>query len=239
MGKTAIVVGATGGIGEACARDLHRRGFELVLNGRREAVLRALADELDADVVIGDCGDEAVAERLVEGRVSVELLVHAAGILRGTALRDQPAEVFDEVVRTNLRSAYVVVRACLPLMTAGSRIVLVSSMSAVQPMRGLTAYSAAKAGMNAMAVAFAAEVEREGINVNLVSPGPVATPMMDESVNRFSVLRAEDVAEVVGWLSELPPRVVIPDIFFRAPFSGPYVEQSGGDGTAGVPQRRG
>jgi NAD(P)-dependent dehydrogenase (short-subunit alcohol dehydrogenase family) len=121
-------------------------------------------------------------------------------------------------------------------MSASSRIVLISSMSATQPMRGLTAYSAAKAGMNALATALAAEVERDGINVNLVSPGPVATPMMDESVNRFTVLRPDDVAAVVGWLTELPPRIVIPDIFLRAPFSGPFAERGGGLGSAGIPQ---
>jgi NAD(P)-dependent dehydrogenase (short-subunit alcohol dehydrogenase family) len=234
MTRTAVIIGATGGIGAACARDLRRRGFSLLLNGRREQVLRELAVELDADVVAGDCTDPAVASEIAERLDGIDLLVHAAGILRGKPVRDQPVELFSDVVRTNLTSAYVTVHACLPRMSAGARIVLVSSTSATQPMRGLTAYSAAKAGMNAFATALAAEIEREGINVNLVSPGPVDTPMMGRSANRFTVLEPQDVAEVVGWLSSLPPRIVIPDVIFRAPFSGPFAERTSGGGSEGM-----
>src|SRR4051812_35853128 len=167
MARTAVVIGASGGIGAACARELRSRGFTLVLNARREGPLSALAEGLDATFVAGDCGEEAVAARVVEGLESVDVLVHAAGMLRGQGVRDQPVEMFDEVLRTNLRSAYVAVRAALGKMSAGARIVLVSSTSATRPMAGLTAYSAAKAGMNAFALALSGEVEREGINVNL------------------------------------------------------------------------
>jgi NAD(P)-dependent dehydrogenase (short-subunit alcohol dehydrogenase family) len=236
MTRTAVIVGATGGIGAACARELRDRGFALLLNGRREDVLRELGAELGADVVAGDCALQTTGARIVERLDSVDLLVHAAGVLRGGPVRHQPVEVFEDVLRTNLTSVYVVVHACLPLMSAGARIVLISSSAATQPMRGLTAYSAAKAGMNAFARALAAEVERDGINVSLVSPGPVDTPMMGESINRFTALEAADVGAVVGWLSDLPPRIVLPDIIFRAPFSGPFAGRmaGGGEGSAGM-----
>jgi NAD(P)-dependent dehydrogenase (short-subunit alcohol dehydrogenase family) len=233
MPSTAMIIGATGGIGGACARSLHARGWSLLLTGRRAEPLAALATELDARHTAGDANDEAVLQRLAEGIDTIDMLVHAAGILQGAPVRDQPVEQFDEVVASNLRSAYVAVRACLPRMSAGARIVLVSSTSATRPMRGLSAYSAAKAGMNAFAGALAAELEPEGINVSLVSPGPVDTAMMGASVNEFPSLPASDVGEVVGWLSELPPRMVVPDVLFRAPLRGPFAKMAGGGGTQG------
>jgi NAD(P)-dependent dehydrogenase (short-subunit alcohol dehydrogenase family) len=87
--------------------------------------------------------------------------------------------------------------------------------------------------MNAMAEALAAELETDGINVSLVSPGPISTPMMDQSVNAFSALPADDVGGVVAWLAALPPRMVVPDILFRAPYRGPFAEMTGGGGSAG------
>lgn len=233
--RVALVVGATGGIGAAAARRLAALGFDLVLNGRREKVLAALAEELSARTVQGDPNDPEVAAALADAVSSgVDVVLHTAGILKGGPVRQQDVATFDEVITTNLRSVYAVVHAVLPHVRVGGRILLVSSLSATRPMRGLTAYSAAKSGVNAFAAALAAELEPEGINVSLVSPGAVATPMMDKSVNAFSSLSAEDVAEVIGWLACLPPRMVVPDVVFRAPFRGPFVTMYGGSGTEGL-----
>jgi NAD(P)-dependent dehydrogenase (short-subunit alcohol dehydrogenase family) len=234
MSKIAVIVGATGGIGAACARELGGRGWSLILNGRREDVLRDLAEELGGTAVAGDCTVETDVEALFSGLDKVDLLVHAAGVLRGSVMREQTNKTFEEVVRTNLVSANLAVKGALPLMAAGSRIVLISSLAATQPTRGLTAYSAAKAGVNALAIALSAELESEGINVNLVSPGAVDTAMMEKSARAFASLRPEDVAGVVGWLSSLEPRILIPDIFFRAPDRGPFSELSGGSGSEGM-----
>lgn len=234
MSKTAILVGASGGIGAACARELRGRGFELILNARREGPLAELAGELDAEFVAGDCNDGELAAEIVARAPRIDVVVHAAGILRGKRVREQSVDTFDEVVRANLRSAYVIVHAALPRMTAGGRIVLVSSTSATRPMRGLSAYSAAKAGLHAFAMALSGELERDGINVNLVSPGPVDTPMMSESVNEFAVLEPEDVSQVVGWLTDLPPHVVIHDVALRRAFKGPFATRVAGSGTEGL-----
>jgi NAD(P)-dependent dehydrogenase (short-subunit alcohol dehydrogenase family) len=234
MTKTAVIVGATGGIGAGCARELHDRGFSLVLNGRRRDPLEGLAAEVGGRAVVGDCTVEADMAALFAGLDSVDLLVHAAGVLRGKPLREQSNEVFEDVIRTNLISPHLAIREALPLMKAGARIVLISSLAATRPMRGLTAYSAAKAGMNALALALSDELEADGINVNLVSPGAVDTPMMGQSARGFASLRPEDVAAVVGWLSTLEPRILIPDIFFRAPDRGPFSEVAGGGGSEGM-----
>lgn len=232
--RTALVVGATGGIGEACARSLHAAGYALLLNARRSAPLHELSEELGAGYVACDGNDEERIRDLVGMAAGgIDLVVHAAGILKGSAAREQSVATFDDVINANLRSVYVVVHAALPAVNVGGRIILVSSTTATRPMRGLTAYSAAKAGMNAMAEALAAELETDGINVSLVSPGPIATPMMDQSVNSFSALPADDVGTVVAWLAALPPRMVVPDVLFRAPYRGPFADMAGGGGNAG------
>ncbi|WP_052956862.1 SDR family oxidoreductase [Mycolicibacter heraklionensis] len=231
---TALIIGATGGIGEACARSLHAAGYALLLSGRRSEPLHRLSEELGAGCLACDANDEArLGDLVATATEGIDVVVHAAGILKGRAAREQSVETFDEVIAANLRSAYVLVHTALPAINVGGRIILVSSTSATRPMRGLTAYSAAKAGMNAMAEALAAELETDGINVSLVSPGPVSTPMMDQSVNAFSALPAADVGDVVAWLAALPPRMVVPDVLFRAPYRGPFAEMTGGSGTAG------
>lgn len=218
-----MIVGASSGIGRAVAEALAADDYRVVLNARREQPLRELAEALGgATWVAGDCADEEVAERIAAAAGELALFVHSAGILVESPMRDQSAEVFDEVVRTNLRSAYVTARAMRPAMPPGSRMVFVSSTSALRPTAGLTAYSAAKAGMNAMAGVLARELEPEGIGVHLVSPGPVDTPMLDIDPKRLAVLRPEDVAEIVRWLARLPPEVVIPQIAMHAPMRGPF-----------------
>jgi NAD(P)-dependent dehydrogenase (short-subunit alcohol dehydrogenase family) len=225
MSRTAVIVGASSGIGRAVAEALAADGdHRLVLNARRETPLRELAGRLGggATWVAGDCADEEVAERIAAAAGEVALFVHSAGILVESPMRDQSAEVFDEVVRTNLRSAYVTARALRPAMPAGSRMVFVSSTSPLRATAGLTAYSAAKAGMNAMAGVLARELEPEGIGVHLVSPGPVDTPMLDADPRSLAVLRPEDVANAVLWLVRLPPEVVVHEISMRAPVRGPF-----------------
>jgi NAD(P)-dependent dehydrogenase (short-subunit alcohol dehydrogenase family) len=228
MSRIAVVAGASGGIGGACARELGERGYELVLNARREAPLRALADEIGGRVVAGDCADEAVVQRIAESAGRIDVIVHSVGVLQPRAFRDQTFEEFDAVVRTNLRSAYVLVKACLPQLDAGSRIVLVSSIAPKVAMRQTSAYAAAKGGMNALAGVMARELEPDGINVHLVSPGPVDTPMLTDTPNPYPSLTCEDVAEVVAWLTTLPPHVLIREIDLRAAASGPFKRAAAG-----------
>jgi NAD(P)-dependent dehydrogenase (short-subunit alcohol dehydrogenase family) len=240
MAETAVIVGASGGIGRAVASALAADGYHLVLNSRRAGPLEELAAALpDAAWVAGDGADEGVAERVRELAGEVAVLVHTAGILVNSPAREQPAEVFDRVLRANLSSAYASVHALLPAMRAGSRIVFVSSTSALHPTRGLTAYTAAKAGLKAMAGVLARELEEDGISVHVVSPGPVDTAMLDADTRRFAVLAPEDVAGAITWVAGLPPEVVVPELLIHAPVRGPFatrwyeppVSPDGGDRT--------
>lgn len=238
--RTSVVVGATGGIGSAGARELHARGFALVLHGRREAALAELAAELGAEAVAGDANDETViAELVARATAGIDVLVHSAGTMHHRSVRQQSAAEFDAILDTNLRSVHVLAHHAVPRMNVGGRILLVSSLAATLKMRGLAAYSASKAGLNAFAGSLAAELEREGINVSLVTPGSIDTAMMDGAQRSYSALPATDAGAVIGWLADLPPRMVVPEILFHAPFRGPYSDQVAGGGPgpeAGAPR---
>jgi NAD(P)-dependent dehydrogenase (short-subunit alcohol dehydrogenase family) len=220
--KTAVIAGATGGIGRACALELSKRGYTCVLNGRREDRLRALSQEIGGRYVAGDCGDEAVCARIADDCEKIDVIVHSVGILASQRFREQTVEDFDAVIRTNLRSVFTLVKACIDRLEAGSKVVLISSIAPKVAIPGTSAYSAAKAGMNAFADVVARELEPDGIGVHLVSPGPVATDMLDDTPRPWASLSCEDVSSVVGWLTTVEPHVIVREIDLRAASKGPF-----------------
>ena len=219
--RTAVVTGGSGAIGLACGRALVERGYDVVLTSRTEPALREAAESIGARYVAADSADPGSFAAVVEACGSVDLLVHSAGILRGTYVRKERIEDFDAVLRTNLRSCLVVTQAVLPVMRVGGRIVFISSTSSIEPMRGRTAYSAAKAGMNAFAEALRGEVARDGIHVNVVIPGPVETPMIEGVTFEMFAIQPADVAASVAFLDSLDPRVAVAPLTIQAVSSGP------------------
>lgn len=224
--RVAIITGGSSGIGLACGRSLGARGYDVVLTARREPPLAAAAEEVGARWVAADCTEEdgfaaVVAEaRRPTGRV--DLMVHAAGMMAGTFVRRESTTTFDAIIRTNLRSAFVVASQALPAMAAGGRIVFLSSSSAHAPHPGRAAYSASKAGLNAFAAALAREVDRDGIAVHVVTTGPVATPMLDDVRFPMLALEADDVAETIVWLDQLAPNVSLPEVVLASVERGPF-----------------
>ena len=221
--RTALITGGSGGIGLATGRLLTGRGYDVVLTARRTGPLEEAATAIGARWVAADSADEDSFRAVVEAAAPVGLLVHSVGVMAGTFVRRETAVAFDDIVRTNLRSAFVVSAAALPAMEAGGRIVFLSSSAAHAPQPGRAAYSASKAGLNAFAEALAGEVEREGIAVHVVTPAPVATPMLDDVHFPMLTLDPEDVAAAIAWLDELPPSVVLRELEMRAVESGPFV----------------
>lgn len=225
-GEVAVVTGGSGGIGRACAAVLAERGYDVVLVARNAERLAETAAGLGARFVAADCSRTEEVEWMMAEAGEPAVVVHAAGILDGTFVSEQPVEVFDRVVEANLRSAYVVTKAALARMKAGGRIIYISSTAGLKGMRGLTAYSASKAGLGALAQSVAAEVERDGIAINLVTPAPVRTDMIDpESGLLMWLLEPEDVASAVGWLVGLHPRVVVREIVLRSVTKGPFAPE--------------
>jgi NAD(P)-dependent dehydrogenase (short-subunit alcohol dehydrogenase family) len=219
--RTALVTGGSGGIGKACARKLVEAGYDVVLTARTEEPLRAAADEMGARYVVADASLPETFAPAVEAAGTIDILVHAAGILGGTYARKQTFEQWRATMSANLDSCFVVTSAALPRMKAGSRLVFISSSAAHEPMRARTAYSAAKAGMNAFARALALEVDRDGINVHIVTPGPVETDMLQDVPFEMYAIRATDVAEAVAWLDTVDPSVDLPEIRLNAITRGP------------------
>ena len=225
VGRRALVTGGSSGIGLAVGLSLAERGYEVVLNARREGPLAEAATSIGARHVAGDCSQEDDARAVVEAAGPVDLLVHAAGMLAGTFVRKESADTFDSVIAANLRSSFLMARAVLETMPVRGRIIFLSSSSAHQPQPGKAIYTASKAGLNAFASALALEVERDGIAVHTVTPAPVATPMLDDVHFPMYTLRAEQVAGAVVWLDTLDPSVVLPEIELRAVTDGPFTPE--------------
>jgi len=186
-GKSALVTGATGGIGAAIARALHAQGARVALTGRREAELAALAGELGerAFVAAADLSDPEAPARLVE-KVEAEfgaldILVNNAGLTRdGLALRMGDKDWAD-VIEVDLTAPFRLARASLRGMMKrrAGRIISIASIVGVTGNPGQANYAAAKAGLIGMSKALAQEVAPRGVTVNVVAPGFIQTAMTD------------------------------------------------------------
>ena len=220
--RTALVTGGSGGIGKGCGRKLSELGYDVVLAARREAPLRAAAEEIGARHIVADASDPEGFAPAISTLERLDLVVHAAGTLGGTYARKQTFEQWRTILSANLDSCFVVTAAALPLMRAGSRFVFISSSAAHEPMMARTAYSASKAGMNAFARALALEVDRDGIAVHIVTPGPVETEMLQDVPFEMYAIQVSDVAAAVAWLDTVDPSVDLPEIRLSAVQRGPY-----------------
>lgn len=220
--RTALVTGGSGGIGKGCGRKLCELGYDVVLAARREGPLRAAAEEIGARYVVADASDPVGVTNAVSTLETIDLVVHAAGVLGGTYARKQTFEQWRTIMSANLDSCFVLTAAVLPRMRAGSRLVFISSSAAHEPMPGRTAYSASKAGMNAFARALALEVDRDGISVHIVTPGPVETEMLQDVPFEMYAIQVSDIAEAVAWLDTVEASVDLPEIRLSAVQRGPF-----------------
>ncbi len=220
--RTALVTGGSGGIGKGCAAKLRELGYDVVLAARREDPLRAAAEEIGARYIVADASDPVGFSAAVGTFETIDLVVHAAGVLGGTYARKQTFEQWQTIISGNLDSCFVVTAAVLPRMRAGSRLVFISSSAAHEPMPGRTAYSASKAGMNAFARALALEVDRDGISVHIVTPGPVETEMLQDVPFEMHAIQVSDIAEAVAWLDTVDASVDLPEIRLSAVQRGPF-----------------
>jgi NAD(P)-dependent dehydrogenase (short-subunit alcohol dehydrogenase family) len=220
--RTALVTGGSGGIGKACAAKLCELGYDVVLSARRVDPLRAAADEIGARYIAADASAPEGFAQAIGPLETIDLVVHAAGTLGGTYARKQTFEQWKTIMSANLDSCFVVAAAALPKMRPGSRLVFISSSAAHEPMMARTAYSASKAGMNAFARALALEVDRDGIAVHIVTPGPVETEMLQDVPFEMNAIAASDVADAVAWLDTVDPSVDLPEIRLHAVRRGPF-----------------
>ena len=225
--RTALVTGGSGGIGKACAAQAVRAGLRRGAFGApRVDPLRAAAEEIGARYIVADASDPNGFARRSSRLETIDLVVHAAGALGGTYARKQTFEQWQTIMSANLDSCFVVTAAALPKMRAGSRLVFISSSAAHEPMMARTAYSASKAGMNAFARALALEVDRDGIAVHIVTPGPVETEMLQDVPFEMYAIPVSDVADAVAWLDTVDPSVDLPEIRLHAVQRGPFARRA-------------
>jgi 3-oxoacyl-[acyl-carrier protein] reductase len=186
-GKTALVTGATGGIGGAIAKALHAQGAVVGLSGRNEDKLKSLAAELGdrvhilaADLSSGEAAAE-LAKRAEEAMGGIDILVNNAGLTRDNlSMRMKDAE-WDEVIDVNLTAPFKLARAVQRGMMKKrwGRIINISSIVGTTGNPGQANYCASKAGMAGWTKAMAAEIASRNITVNCIAPGFIATAMTD------------------------------------------------------------
>ena len=221
--RIALVVGASGGIGGACAQDLAREGYTVLVHGHRGfARAQALAEEIraaggDARAYRCDVRDARDVERMCGEILAlyhrVDALVLCAGVSHTGLLCDMTDAQWHEVLDTNLTSAFSFCRALVPGMVSrrSGSIVTVSSMWGRSGASCEAAYSAAKAGLIALTQALAKELGPSGVRVNCVAPGVIDTRMMDEHSDETKAMLAQetplmrlgaprDVAQAVSFL---------------------------------------
>jgi NAD(P)-dependent dehydrogenase (short-subunit alcohol dehydrogenase family) len=185
----AVVTGASGGLGQAIAAELGRRGYEVVGLSRSTGV---------------DVSDEKQVLAAFAGLRRLDVLVNNAAVLINRPLVETTAEEWDEQLGSGLRSAFLCSREAFRRMRDGGAIVNISSLSGVagaEKFPGMAAYVAAKSGLAGLTEALAVEGRPLGIRVNAVSPGAIDTPMLKLSGVPGRMFAPAEVARIVGWLA--------------------------------------
>ncbi len=187
-GMTALVTGASGGIGSAIAAALAEQGARVALSGTREEALKAVAATLPGDPVILPCdlSNSAAVDGLVPRAVEalggqLDILVNNAGVTRDNLAMRMKDEEWDTVIRVNLEAAFRLIRAaCKPMMKARfGRVITITSVVGATGNPGQANYAASKGGLTAMSKALAQELASRNITVNCVAPGFITSPMTD------------------------------------------------------------
>jgi 3-oxoacyl-[acyl-carrier protein] reductase len=221
--KAAIVTGASGGIGRAVALRLARDGFAVAVHyaggaARAEAVVAEIeAAGGRAVAVQADIAEPEAVARLFGAALDrfgrIDVVVNGAGIMRLSPIRDGDVAIFDAVIATNLRGAFLVMSEAARRVAPGGRIIAVSSSVVAKAFPTYGAYIAAKAGVEGLVHVLANELRGRDITVNAVAPGPVATELFlagktEEEVAQLAKLpplerlgEPEDIARAVAFLA--------------------------------------
>lgn len=223
-GKTAIVTGASRGIGKAIALGLAELGANIVINYRSSSIsIDKLIEEIEAKgskaiAVQGDVSVFLEAENIIKKAVetfgSLDILVNNAGITKDGLILRMKEEDFDKVIEVNLKGAFNCIRHSTPIMMKqkSGKIINISSVVGVSGNAGQINYSAAKAGIIGMTKSAARELAARGINVNAVAPGFIQTSMTDSlsdkvkesTLNNIPLKKfgtAQDIANLVAFLA--------------------------------------
>jgi NAD(P)-dependent dehydrogenase (short-subunit alcohol dehydrogenase family) len=220
-GKTALVTGGNSGIGLATAKAFVNEGAKVIITGRDHASLEAARADLGQHALAyrTDAADLKAIDTLfseLEGCVTgLDILFINAGIGLATPLGQTTEAIFDEVFNTNVKGPFFTVQRAMPLLNRGASIILNASTAILSGAPAMAAYSGSKAAIRTFARNFSAELAHKGIRVNVVSPGPVDTPVWgrtgapQESVNAVKERRKISIpAGRLGFPEEVAAAVV-------------------------------
>jgi NADP-dependent 3-hydroxy acid dehydrogenase YdfG len=211
LGKTAIVTGASAGIGRACAIALAEEGAKIVLVARRKDRLEAVVKQIkaaggEAIAVVGDARKEVTAIKAVAAAQKsfgrVDILINNAGVGNYKNLVDTSADDYDEMMDSNVRSTFLFARHAVPPMIAAKSgtVIMISSMAGIYGFAGEAVYCATKFAQVGFAQALDKELRPHGIKVGVICPGGVKTEFAigkgrtEKAVAKSGMLEAEDVA---------------------------------------------
>ena len=228
--QTALVIGASSGIGRAVAVRLARDGASVMASARREDRLEELQKELalenlDLEISVADATNpdamDELAARTVEHFEKIDILVYATGTNTPDRWMTRlNTKVWDELIGVNLNGAYYATRAVLPAMRErkSGHLIYIGSISGLVPDISGAAYQASKRGMLGLAHAIRVEEKENGIRTCVVCPGLVDTEIIDKRPVKpppetmAKALQADDVADAVLFVARLPPRATVPEM---------------------------
>ncbi|TDD53239.1 SDR family oxidoreductase [Nonomuraea terrae] len=201
--KNVVITGGGSGMGFAMAKLLVDGGARVVINGRSQSTLDAARERLGKNVVAvrGDVASlpdlDALADRVKGELGTIEALFVNAGIAPLTPFESTTEEMYDELFAINVKGAYFTVQKLAPLLSTGAGVVLTTSIANVIGMPEISVYAAGKAALRSMARTLSRELLPRGIRVNAVSPGPIDTgilenTMSEEAAEQFKAQRVAD-----------------------------------------------
>jgi len=190
-GKTALVTGASSGIGRAVAERFADDGARVYLTGRRKDELEAAAEDIGPDAVAVPCDvsqaadlDQVMDVIRGDGR-QLDAVVANAGLGDGGRLQDITEEQFDYVFGVNTKGSLLTVQKSLPLLAAPASVILLASTTIHQGADRMGVYAASKAAVRSLGRTWAAELAPRGVRVNVITPGPIATPAIERLAARL------------------------------------------------------
>jgi len=181
--KIAVITGGNSGIGLATAKEFKAQGARVIILGRNPEAVENAAKEIGGDTLgitadVSSVEDIDGAFQTISKKVeSIDVLFVNAGIAKFAPLADSSEALFDEMTDTNVKGAYFTVQRALPLLSEGASVIFTSSAVVHFGMPGASVYAAGKAALNSLAKTLSIELAAKKIRVNVVSPGPIATPM--------------------------------------------------------------
>jgi len=223
--KTVLITGGGSGIGLALARVFGQSGYSVIISGRdskrlQAATVRLKQSGVEATALACDVRDprsvQAMFQTITAQHSALDVLINNAGVAHGLAPVDQLSpETWNQVIETNLTGTFLVTRAALPLMRAGSTIVNNLSIAATQPFEGMSAYNASKFGALGFTRALREELRKKGIRVLALLPGAVETDIWDQfwaDAPKEKMISTDAVAQAVLHAVSAPANTTIEEI---------------------------